>query len=921
MVDSSEHITGVGPLLETKLFIPTPRTGLVARPKLVERLDQITDVKLILISAPAGFGKTTLLAEWLATPRNQGQSVAWISLDPTDNDQILFQSYFISALVKALPGMSDGTLSLLRSPQPLPIEMVMTTLINEISRLDSNIVLVLDDFHVIDSSPIIEAMDFLLEHLPAQLHIVIASRADPPLSLTRLRGRGECMEIRAADLRFTADEAAAFLNGLMGLELSATDVAALEQRTEGWIAGLQLAGLSMQARDDVAGFIANFAGDNRYIVDYLVEEVLQNQPDEVRDFLLGTSVLNRLCAPLCDAVTGRVDSKQVLESLERDNLFVVPQDDKRYWYRYHHLFADVLQAHLVDESPGQISASHQRASEWYEQNDQLADAIRHAIAAEDFSRAARLVELAWRPMDRSRRLPAWHGWTKSLPAEQISSRPVLSLACAWALLESGELEVGNRQLNDTERLLDLAVELDGCPGASAMVIDDEEEFRFLPASIAAARAYHAQAQGNREDTIAYARRALDLLPEHEDVRRSSPAALLALSAWGTGDLETAERSLASAIAGARNSGNVRFVITGTFVLTEVRIALGRLHRALDAYRQALDLAATSGPDVLRGAADLYTGLAKLHIEWNDLEAAEQHLSRSKELGQHAGLLHWRYRWCVTQASLERARGNLPRALDLLDEAERHYVRGPVPEAYPVAALQARIQVALGNLEDATAWAHDRGIAPDDQLSYLSEFEQMTLARILIARYLEDPQNRLIQDALSLLERLLLAAEADDRTRSTIQILILQALARQNQGSVEEAQPPFDRALSLAEPEGYVRTFLDEGPAVRQLLGRAVQFGIAGSYARDLLSAFEESSGSVSPDAQPVVAAEALVEPLTPRELEILRLISAGLKNREIADQLFISLSTVKRHIANIYGKLGVGHRTQALARASELQLL
>ena len=445
------------PLLETKLYVPRSRRGLVPRPRLSERLDRGTASKLTLVSAPAGFGKTTLLTEWLAAgpaaPADE-RLAAWLSLDRADNDPASFWTYVIAALRTVASGVGESALALLQAPQPPPIETVLTALLNDLGAIAGDIVLVLDDYHVIDARDVQDGMAFLLDHLPPGLHVVIASRADPALPLARLRARGELAEIRAAELRFTPDEAAAYLNEMMGLQLTARDVAALEGRTEGWIAALQLAALSMQGRDDVAGFIAGFAGDDRYVVDYLAEEVLQRQPDRVQAFLLQTSILGRLSGPLCDAVTGQGGGKAMLEALDRGNLFLVPLDDRRRWYRYHHLFADVLQARLLDEQPGQVPDLHRRASAWYEQNGEPSVAIGHALAAEDFGRAADLVELAIPAMRRTRQEATVRGWLEALPDEVVRVRPVLSVAVAGALLTGGELEGVEDRLRDAERWLD-----------------------------------------------------------------------------------------------------------------------------------------------------------------------------------------------------------------------------------------------------------------------------------------------------------------------------------------------------------------------------------------------------------------------------------------------------------------------------------
>src|SRR6266566_1796928 len=496
----------VTPILATKLYLPRLRPNVVSRPRLLERLNEGLHRKLTLIAAPAGFGKTTLVSEWVALIERPKARTAWLSLDEGDNDPARFVAY----LVAALQTIGEGVLGVLQSPQPPPTESILTALLNEITTLPDHFVLVLDDYHVIDAKAVDMALAFLVEHLPPQMHLVIATREDPHLPLARLRARGHLTELRAADLRFTASEAAEFLNQVMGLNLSAEDIAALEDRTEGWIAGLQLAALSMQGHQDVPGFIRAFAGDHRYIVDYLVEEVLQRQPEPVNSFLLQTAILDRLHGPLCDAVTGQEEGNARLEALERGNFFVVPLDDQRHWYRYHHLFAEVLSAHLLAEQPDQVSTLHRRASAWYERHGSAADAIRHALAAEDFVRAADLVELAVPAMLRSRQEATLLGWLKALPDELVYLRPVLSVGYAGALLVSGEFEGVEARLQNAERWLDTTAdrtELALAPPAE-MVVVDEVEFRRLPGSIAVYRAGSAQALGDAANTMKYARLAL-----------------------------------------------------------------------------------------------------------------------------------------------------------------------------------------------------------------------------------------------------------------------------------------------------------------------------------------------------------------------------------------------------------------------------
>ena len=915
-----DTVAGI-PLLGTKLYAPRWRSGLVSRPRLIERLHQGTRRKLTLVSAPAGFGKTTLLAEWLAAIPEGERAVGWVSLDQSNNDPVLFWAYCIAALRQVQAGVGERTLALLHAPQPPPMESVLTDLINDVSAIKHDFALVLDDYHVIDAQPIHRAIAFLLEHLPPRMHLVIASRSALPLPLARLRGRGELTELGAADLRFTPDEASAFLNQAMDLNLSSNDVVALETRTEGWIAGLQLAALSMQGREDVHGFIAAFSGDNRHIADFLVEEVLQRQPERVRSFLLQTAILDRLSGPLCDAVTDQEESGVLLETLEQDNLFVVSLDDKRQWYRYHHLFADVLGAHVREEQPGLVPTLHRRASAWYEQNGLPAEAIRHALAAEDFEQAAALVERAWSAMDRSVQSATWLRWVEALPDEVVRVRPVLRAGYASALLDSGALEAGEAQLREIEQWLEATADLQERPEAPAgeMVVVDEEQFRLLPVTIAQARGYLAQALGDLPGTVKYAQRALDLLPVEDHFGRGAAAAMLGMAYWASGDLETAHRTLADSFARMQTSGEALMAIGATFILADIRVAQGRLHEAVSTCEQSLQGAAEQGESAFPGRAELHAGLGDVHRERGNLEAAVQHLRTAKELGEQVELPGTKYRWPAAMARVKEAQGDLGGALDLLNEAERVYIRNPLPDVRPIAAQKVRLWTAQGRLAEAQEWTRERGLSADDDLSFLREFEHITLARVLLARYNTSREERAIYEAVGLLRRLMKAAEEGGRRGSVIEILVLQALAHQALGDPSRALVSLERALTLAEPEGYVRIFVDEGKALRDLLRHAAAGGIGGSYTRQLLTSFAEPAQPVSPSAQG--AADRLATPLTPREVEVLRLIAAGMRNQEIADQLFISLSTVKRHIANAYGKLDVRHRTEAVARATELNLL
>jgi LuxR family transcriptional regulator, maltose regulon positive regulatory protein len=899
----------------------------VPRPRLIQRLDEGTERDLTLVSAPAGFGKTTLLAEWLGGAAAGDQSAAWLSLDQSDNNLERFWAYVITALQAVRPEIGGNALSSLRSPQPPPNEWVVTALINDITAIDdeastgpgSGLTLILDDYHVIEAESVHRSLAFLLDHLPPQMHLVVATRSDPPLPLARLRGRGELTELRAADLRFAPDEAAAFLNEVMGLGLSAADVEALERRTEGWIAGLQLAALSMQGRADVPQFVRAFAGDDRYVVDYLVEEVLRRQPHHIRSFLLQTSILDRLSGPLCDAVTGREDSQQLLAALERGNLFVVPLDDKRRWLRYHHLFADALRVHAAEEQPTDIPALHRRASAWWERNGQRSEAVQHALAAEDFGRAADLVELAGRAMLTGRQDDAFLGWLKALPDELVRTRPVLCVYYALALM-SFDPKAAEGRLRDAERLVDMAASVSERPAGAVveMVVHDDEGFRSLGGTIAIVRAYRAGALGDVPGIVHYARQAWELLPEDDHLWRGAAGGLLGLAHWTSGDLEAAYQAFDDAWASLRMTGDIIQDVSVAFVLADIRTAQGRLREAARLHEQALQRVAGQDGHTPPPAADLYVGLSELCCEHDDLVGADRYLQRSKELSEHGGMAEYRHRWYTAMARIKEAREDLDGALDLLGEAARMYVSSPAPDVRPIAALKTRVWVRQGWLAEALGWARERDVTVDDDLGYLREFEHITLARVLIAHFKREQVDSALRQAMALLERLREAAEAGGRTGSLIEVLALQSLAHEAQGDIAAALVPLERALTLAQPEGYVRIFVDEGPAMRTLLRHAAAGGIASSYTQRLLAAFDDSAQPAPTTAQ---ASAVLAEPLTGREVEIVRLIASGMRNQEIADHLFISLPTVKRHIANAYRKLEVSHRTEAVARANELNLL
>ena len=788
------------PLIATKLYVPKTRRGLVTRPRLTAQLRRGAEVRLTLVSAPAGFGKTTLLADWLGETPDDGRSVAWLSLDAADDDPASFWSYVVTALQGAVPGVGSSALDLITSSPP-PTELVLTTLLNELAAAPGEVWLVLDDYHLVDNHGLGQGMTFLLEHLPPHVHVVLSTRADPDLPLARWRARGELVEIRAADLRFAADEAAAYLDEATGLHLDPDDIAVLEERTEGWIAALQLAALSIQGRDDVSSFIARFAGDDRYLVDYLIEEVLQHQPEPVREFLLQTAVLDRLSGPLCDAVTGRADGSQMIMALERANLFIVALDDRREWYRYHHLFADVLRARMLSEQPEQVPLLHQRASRWYERHDLTEESVRHALAARDFDRAAHLIELAVSEIRRHRQEALLHGWLKALPDDVVRRSPVLSVLYGSMLMASGDLSAVGPRLDDAERAL-AAV-----PEGSALPWADTADLHMLPSTIAMYRAALAQARGDAAATAEHARRALDLAGAEDHLARGGAAGFLGFAAWATGDVASALETFTQAVASLHAAGSLVDALSGTVVLADLWLAAGRPSKARQLCVRALEVAEAHGVRVARATAELHVGLSELDVECVDLESAKRHLETAATLNDRAPMNESRYRWSVAMALLARADGDPERAVHLLDQAEQLYRPGFFPDVRPIAAIRARIWIAQGKLSEAADWASERGVSATDDARYLSEFDHLTLVRLLLAQHRAHRDTSTLDAAVDLLDRLYAAAETAERAGSLLEIRLLLALAYDAQGRRPLALETLGQAVASGARTGGVHPAL------------------------------------------------------------------------------------------------------------------
>ncbi len=906
------------PVLATQLVIPVRRAYVLPRLRLIQRLDESHRSPLTIVSAPAGFGKSTLLAEWASSSVRKIPEIriAWLSLDEDDCDPYRFLASVCNALKPIAPRATERLSASLASYQRPTIPEALTELTNELTALPGSCVLILDDYHQVDKPPVGDLLAQLLDHQPRSLHLIIASRQDPALPLARLRARHQLIELRAADLRFTFSESAEFLNRAMRLSLSSRDVRILERRTEGWAAGLQLAALSLQGRENATQRIADFAGSHRFVLDYLATEVLDQQPETVRDFLLQTSILERLCPSLCDAVTGRVDSQFHLSNLERANLFLDPLDDQRQWYRYHPLFAEVLQAQLRETRADDLPALHQRASAWFERHDRAPESIRHALAARDFARAADLLERVWLPMNVDHQSGLWLSWVTTLPEDLIRSRPVISVGYAWALLSAGRLEESEGRLLDGERgIFDQTRE-----GTTDPAMVNPVARQDLRASIAAARAYRAMALGDLVSTRTHARQALDLSSDPDSLFRTRAMAMLGFAEYASGNLAESEHQLLAFQHCMWKIRDLASAIGITFMLADLKGSQGRLREAIATYVQSLELAERLRAPTFLGASDLHRGLGELLCEQGDLDGAARQLALAQQLGEQGALTGWHHRLGVARARLREAQGDLAGALTFLEEAERAYVRNPLPTR-SIAALQARTLVRLGRWPDALRGLYARGLTPRDHPAYIREFEYLVLVRALTARYSADPVEGERHDVVALLDRLLAAASEGGRTGSVIEILVQQALTLHVFGDDSGALAALGRAIHLAEPEGYWRVFLDEGVAMRSLLRALVQERghPPNSYGYRLLAAFDPSTNrSRASHDDP---AHDLPEPLSEREVEVLRLLRSDLSGPEIARRLVVSLNTFRTHTKSIFAKLGVNNRRAAVRRADEIHLL
>jgi LuxR family maltose regulon positive regulatory protein len=897
-------------ILATKLYIPPPRANVIVRPRLIERLNEGLGGKLTLVSTPAGFGKTTLLSEWIA---GHQQPVAWLSLDEGDNDPARFWSHFIAALQTLAANIGVWAMDALQSPQLPSTESILTSLLNEIISIPDDFIFFLDDYHLIDSKQIDHALTFLIERLPSQMHLVVATREDPNLPLSRWRARDQLTELRVKDLRFTTSETAEFLNHTMGLRLSTEEIAALEERTEGWIAGLQLAALSMQGLQDTAGFIHSFTGSHHFVLDYLLEEVLQNQIENIQSFLLQTSILERMCGELCDSVLldPSISGQDTLEYLERSNLFIIRLDNERHWYRYHHLFAELLRNRLIRAYPDRIADLHRRASDWYAKNDLPYEAITHALVVQDWSRAAEVIERYWDELPMLAESTTRLGWFETFPAQFLLDRPGLVLVYAWALFMANQLDRAEQQLNLLMHLVQTKPSLLG--------------EHYVIRVMIATRRYDMPA------FFELAREALSRVPPEEASPRSRILLTLgvAYDEMG-GDIASAKDAfreayeLGSASPSPSSVGNAPLPLIALAYLADYESLYGNLREASRMYELALELADKWGAQSSLALGLAQQGKAGLFYEWNDLGGAARALQeciRIGELWKNPRLLVPAY---GLLSLVWQARGQSEKALEMIHRAEQATRDSYLPpyDMGMLALYQISLLIALEDFRAIEQWEQGHDSEWRSQTGRVRDGLTIALARARIVHYYRMHDDSALKQARALIEPALEQAQANGLMFNVTRLLLLKALASYAEKDTASAMTTLGRALSLAEPENYVRSFLDLGKPMEKFLlwgleGQALSEPQLRAYMNKLLSHFG-SDVSVEP-GRPI--GDTLIEPLSQRELDVLRLIAQGLSNREIGQRLFLALSTVKGHTRIIFDKLQVQRRTEAVARARELGLL
>jgi LuxR family transcriptional regulator, maltose regulon positive regulatory protein len=902
-------------LLATKFHVPRIAARLVGRPHVYQRLQRGIERPLTLVTAPAGFGKTASLGDWV---QQSGLAVAWVSLDASDNDPLQFWTYVFTALSRTYDGIADTALAMLHAPQSPPLAVVLRALLNAVAASPREVVLVLDDYHLITTPEIHEGIAALLEHPPAQLHLYLAARSEPPLPLARLRAYNQVNEIRADDLRFRPDEVGTFLVEIVGVQLPIDDVMTLAERTDGWVAGLQLAALSLQGHPDPARFVTTFSGSHRHVVTYLGEEILAAQPDDIQSFLLRTSILDRMCGPLCDAVTGHSDGAAMLDRLERANLFLVPLDDEGRWYRYYHLFADLLRLRLSRERPDLVPELHRRAARWLEENGWVVEAAEHLFAAQDMEAAAELIERAAAAIMLRGEVMTLLRLLERLPDEVVEARPLLCLYHAEVLFARGQLITAELRIAAAERAL-FARDYDA--GRDPMELQGEQ--RALAGHIASDKAVLDAMRGDGEAAMARAQEALAALPKHDSVHRGGVFVALGHAHRLRGELAKADAAYAEASQVSFAAGNVFIGLLALNFRAMIAVQQGRLRQAEDLRRRVIAATESQGAaSSMAGSA--YAALGDLSYERNDLVGAKLAVEQAIALGEQWANIEDQVDGYMRLAFVYQAQGNameaeaaVRHAAQLMEALAQSDMTIPWLPPY-VAAMQARLALRQGRATTAAQWLRDyqdelaRGRLSSDYL--LQELMKLTSARLLLA-------HGEIAETAKLLDALLTPAEAEERAGSALEILALRALAAQAEGSTERALDLLERSVSLAEPGGYVRLFVDEGTPMRSLLARLRERMELGSLLRRYLETLLAAFGADRPVRPARVENNGLLEPISARELEVLHLMAEGHANQEIARQLVVASSTVKTHVHHLFAKLQAADRLQAVTRARQLGLL
>ncbi len=904
------------PFLETKFHIPPVRPEYVFRPRLVEQLNRNLHRKLTLVSAPAGFGKTSLISEWILGTNRQ---TAWLSLDKRDNDPLRFLSYLTGALQKTGDNIGSRALNMIQSAEQTPSEPVLTSLINEIASQSREIILVIDDYHIIDDREIDEILNFLIDNLPSQMHLVLSTREDPQLGLSRLRASGQMNELRALELRFLRNEIAQFMNDRMKLQLNPEDIASLEQRTEGWIASLQLAALSIQKQQDIPGFIKSFTGSNRLVLDYLVEEVLRNQNGEIQEFLIKTSILERMCGSLCNEITGREDSQKILETLENSNLFIIPLDDERRWFRYHHLFAELLRHRLRETQNDNIPELHKKAGFWFSQNHYDFEAIEHNLLARDFENAVGWIEAYLRENFEKITQATRKRWLESIPEEYLGTRPYLALFEAWSMIVAGQLEIAERCIG--------AVENSPVPRGSS---NQENRLQWTQCLAMAAvfRSFIQSYRGNFDASIRQGLRALDyhreLISQHGpaagegEIMRPRTFALIVLAyAYDiAGLMDEAEQARRDAVSAAKLLNDRELIGFAGVLHAESLKSKGNLREAAKICQNLLydpeNLDISENPKfcwLFAFYSDVLTEMGETDSALEQVELALERASRCED-GFYI------IRSCIYIVRTFISWGESERAWQAINQVERLALQRslPLPKLLILQSWKARLLLAQGKIDEAVQWAENLRIDTGTPPLRIHEEEYLAFARIRIAQGFPE-------EAILLLEWAETLAVSENRTAAIIESFIIQSMAFLMLDNLNSALKILEKALSLAEPLDFIGIFIDEGSSMSRLLYEAAKAGIRTAYVRLLLDHFPSNKPEVKTMAKIEAKQNGLMEPLSDREIDVLQLIAEGMSNEQLGEKLFISVHTVKVHTRNIYAKLECHNRTEAVAQARKFGIL